>query len=230
MELVESGSPVDLERSRTSPPMRSASSPSSAPKQSTTKPTVTSEEPDFTFDGLNPRQKTKPGGQPTHPRSRPSVGCSSSSSSRSLPPRPGPADTPGEIIYPTIPHPITKQPVSTKPANGAFLKHARWKADQAALAERRAKGIPDNVVPPEPWTVWRVFKTFVMALMLAAVLGKFITTSPVWGYEKQIAKVWREQVWKARPCSCPCGSSAAAAGLVGTASRQTDKDRMISPS
>ncbi|KAL7410837.1 cytochrome b5-like heme/steroid binding domain-containing protein [Mrakia frigida] len=124
---------------------------------------------DFTFDGLNPRAKSKPG------------------------------EGPGEIKYPKIAHPITGRPVTNKPANGAFLKHARWKAEQAALEERRAKGIPDDVVPSEPWTAWRFFKTLVVALMGLTVVGKFITGSPVWGYEQQIAKMWKETIWKPAP-------------------------------
>ena len=103
---------------------------------------------------------------------------------------------PGEKTYPKIAHPITGRPVSTKPANGAFLKHARWKAEQAALEERRAKGIPDDIVPSEPWTAWRFFKTLVLLLMGLSVVGKFITGSPVWGYEQVLAKVWKDSVWK----------------------------------
>lgn len=144
------------------------------------------------------------------------------------------ADVPGEVIYPKIPHPVTKQPVSTKPANGAFLKHARWKAEQAALADRRASGVPDELVPQEPWTLWRVTKTIIMTIMLAGVLGKFITTSPVWGYERQIGKVWREHIWKVRTTRSPSEGRLVYDGglprLVNAASAWSDPSSIFDPS
>ncbi|CDZ96325.1 Putative steroid membrane receptor Hpr6.6/25-Dx [Phaffia rhodozyma] len=119
-----------------------------------------------------------------------------------------PGSAPGEQTYPKVLDPYTGRYVSTKPANMPFLAHQRYKASKAAADAAAAAGKDENAngndgrTRSESQTTERGMlgwlKTVAWAIMLACVLGRFITGSPVWGYEDEIRSVWNKHLWKPR--------------------------------
>lgn len=109
---------------------------------------------------------------------------------RSSPLRPVPPPD-GPLNYPKVLDPRTGKMISSKPANKPYLKHQAWKAREAARAAAPPSPAEDE---QEPSRGWDLVKSVVWGLMLVCVLGKFVTNSPVWGYEADLQKAWTDYV------------------------------------
>lgn len=132
----------------------------------------------------------------------------------SLPRLPEPHCTAGSAIptaagprYDKVRDPLTGKLVEDKPANRPYLKHQAWKAARAAAAAAANEGAAasssagkkPSSEPSSGWSAADVVKTLVWLLMLGCVLGKFVTDSPVWGYEPELRRAFRDYVVRVRP-------------------------------
>lgn len=124
--------------------------------------------------------------------------CAGNPRERSLP-----GKGPGEKQYAKT-RDQTGRMISEKPANKPFLAWQRYKAAEAEKERRRAAGevLPEDV--PKPWTLSSYLLGAFFTIGFIGYVGNWVTGSPAWGYEAQIAKQWKQvNPWRVSRASSP---------------------------